>query len=179
MEKNEGQPSDSDIRLLHNCTDHISALNMDMNTELYKQTYTKVIDNRIRLMQDRLEFIDKVKENAHIIRRLQTKFKKKEKKLSQNIDQILDSTVSIDYSDMCLDEIFNDSKNIFDESKLEGLSAVLLPEHIGIWDKTKESYKNSIQLGNNSKDQDPKSRVFSHMIESGTISLPSPPASTL
>lgn len=177
VETSDGNPRDSDLWLLHRYTESLSAINMLMDDELYKQSYEKTLDNRTRQIKSRLEFIKKLKANAKIIRHAQKKFAKEEKGLSRNTDKILDGTDVVNFCDGCLDEIFNDSKNIYDESKTEGISASLLPKHVGVWDKTKATYINSIQP--NTYTEGPESNILSHMIDSGQISLPTPPDSSL
>ena len=148
-----------------------------MDEELYTKTYSDALDCRTRQIQSRLQFMKEVKDKAKMIRNAHKKFNKKENDFSKNIDKILDGTNVIDSCDRYLQEIFDDSKNIYDEDKIYDLSMKLLPNHVGIWDKTKETYKQSIQQENSS--DDPKSEVLSHMIESGIITLPTPPESTI
>jgi len=177
VEKNKGRPTGRDMWLLHQYTSYLSTLNMNMDEELFKKTYVEALDSRTREIQSRLEFMKKVKDNAQIIKYAQKKFNKKEKDLSQNIDKLLESKCIIDVCDTHLDEIFANSNYISDESKIDGISATLLPNHVGVWDKTKEVYKKSIQSDNST--EDPKSNVLSHMIESGLITLPTPPENSI
>lgn len=178
VEKNSNSPTTGrDLWLLHQYTDYLSGLNMDMDQELYKKTYTDALDSRARQIQTRLEFMKKVKENAQIIKHAQKKYNKREKGLWKDVDTILDSTMIVDGCDSSLDEIFNDSKNIDNENKIDGISSSLLPKHVGVWDKTKESYKKSIQFVPSA--EDPQYSVLSHMIESGLITLPTPPENSL
>lgn len=177
VEKQPEQPTDRDLWLLHQYTGYLSTLNMTMDEEMYKKAYVDALENRTRQLNSRLEFMNRVKKDAQIVKRAQRKFDKREKELSHNIDTLLDSTCVVDVCDSRLDELFNDSKYLSDECKIDGISEVLLPKHVGVWDKTKESYKKLIHSGNTT--DGPKSDILSNMIESGQITLPSAPEDSL